>query len=72
MDPQHAGWTSKVCSDFVTQITFWRRDANLVKDSVAIEGDEWIPRTACAAAVPDILPSLWTLVVSPKVSHLSD
>jgi hypothetical protein len=44
----------------------------LVKDSVAIEGDEWIPRTARAAAVPDTLPSQWTLVVGPKVSHLSD
>jgi hypothetical protein len=68
----HAGSTSKVCSDFVTQITFWCGDANLVKDSVAIEGDEWIPRTARAAAVPDTLPSQWTLVVGPKVSHLSD
>jgi hypothetical protein len=35
------------------------------------EGEEWIRRTARAAAVPDMLPGLWTSVESLKASHLS-
>jgi hypothetical protein len=37
----------------------------------ANEGDEWIRCAARAAAVPDILPSLWTLAVSPKAWRFS-
>ena len=36
-----------------------------------IEGDEWLRKTACAAAVADTLPDLWTSAVSPRVWHLS-
>jgi hypothetical protein len=60
------------CSCFVTQFTFWRRERDLMKNSVATEGDEWIRRTVRAAAVPDMLPSLWTSVASPRASHLSE
>ena len=37
-----------------------------------IEGDEWLRRTARAAAVPDTLPSLWTSVGGPRALLLSD
>src|SRR5208283_536121 len=39
---------------------------------IATEGDEWIRRTVRVAAVPDMLPSLWTSVESPRASRLSE
>jgi hypothetical protein len=59
------------CSCFVTGLTFRCYKLELVKNSLVIEGDEWIRETARAAAVPDILHGLRTLAVSPRASHLS-
>jgi hypothetical protein len=66
------GIFSSACSFFVTQITFWRSLHDLMKNSVATEGDEWTRRTVRAAEVPDMLPSLWTSAASPMAWPLSE
>ena len=62
---------TETCSCFVTGFTFWRRERKLVQNSLATEGDQWIRRTARAAAVPDTLRGLWTSAVSLRALHLS-
>ncbi len=42
-----------------------------MKNSLATEGEEWIRKTASAAAVPDILRDLRTSAVSPRGLRLS-
>ena len=59
------------CSCFVTGLTLWRCEPELMKNFLATEGVEWIRKAARAAAVPDTLPGLQTSAVSLKALHLS-
>jgi hypothetical protein len=62
---------SRICSRFVTELTLSLSHRELVKNSLATEGEEWIRKTARAAAVPDTLPDRWTSAVSLTAWHSS-
>ena len=56
---------------FRNTINFFVAPGQIGEKLCGNEGDEWIRKTARVAAVPDILPGLWTSVESPKALLLS-
>jgi hypothetical protein len=56
---------------FRNKINFVALRTRIDERLTATEGDQWIRRTARAAAAPDTLRGLWTSAVSPKALHLS-
>ena len=64
-------YSPPVLFGFRNKINFVARLTSIGEKLISTEGDQWIRRTARAAAVPDTLRGLWTSAVSPRALHLS-